>query len=690
MEIKSKKYLLRAVLIAVLALVVYFTVTPILYMNGAHQSECITRANFLSEIPVGEITKDTIIEQTIPIDENMTGFSARFATYDRTNVGTVSIQAVGVDSGKVYLSQEKDAASFADNSDVWFSLSEMADAGTDSALKVTVTADSEAGSAVTIWSSNEDKVPEGTLRINGVTQDGDLNLKVTSIVPIPYWTLARAFHVFYILVFSCIFSYFGFPRKFTLQGYRRQTEQHLPLRSADRQDLAAGICFLLCGVLLFILIRRNLYGDYTALQVSRKEFYALTALFALAIFFASKHHNRCVVLLIIFIALGLLILDRDYSIYDEYFHLLTIQHIADYGYFPTAFENYEAVQGPVYYYLLALLIGWLPEGFQLIAGRLFGFICLILFGYLSRRTLELLERADMISVEPELRDIVWLLFVFNPCIITRITRVSNESLVLALAAIVLYFSVKQFINGYDQSTTVGCTVLCAVLFLTKSTAVFMFGMIMILCIYFKKWRQLIGHFLLEILLAGPWFVYNYLSYGSLTNMQWHIDWMFTNGRPSAPDLFENVLHFFDSYFFNTENGIWFDYTQIDTAMSSVLFLIFVFSVAISLKHLAIFLRNRLQFSYDSEERSRLILIAVSMLPLSSMIMHAISSARTYLNSLVLNRYLFMMNGGFCILLLMALSKTSVTERRYVRYAVTGVYAFLITSMIYSYLQIILF
>ena len=125
-----------------------------------------------SYVAIGEIWTERPVLQELPAPENADGISLLFATYMRTNEGAVTVRVTGKDSGAVYAESVFDAAAMADNSFVDIPFNVKPTVG--DTLEISVTSDSEPGSAVTLWKTEEDSAPDCALLINDAEQEGDL------------------------------------------------------------------------------------------------------------------------------------------------------------------------------------------------------------------------------------------------------------------------------------------------------------------------------------------------------------------------------------------------------------------------------------------------------------------------------------------------------------------------------------
>lgn len=137
-----------------------------------------------NHVPIGEITKKTKVVQELPYAQNIIGYSVLFATYDRVNTGNVTIQLSGQTSGNIYFLKSYSANEFADNSYVNLLLNGTSVSVQDKVMELTVLSDSRPYEALTIWSTEEDSVPECTLTVGGALKKGDLCIKIIQKTPL--------------------------------------------------------------------------------------------------------------------------------------------------------------------------------------------------------------------------------------------------------------------------------------------------------------------------------------------------------------------------------------------------------------------------------------------------------------------------------------------------------------------------
>lgn len=183
-----------------------------------------------SNITIGEIADDSVVIQTIPVDDSVVSVEMQFATLERSNRGTVNVQILGMDSNTEYFNQQLSAEELEDHTYERFILSQAAEKSRDQHIAVIVTSDSAAGEAVSIWSSDLDSIPDGELTVNGAKMPGDLALQtrvknhatvllsvwkcvivslMTAIVLLAVWVIFRNKNIRYERYFSLLIFAFG-------------------------------------------------------------------------------------------------------------------------------------------------------------------------------------------------------------------------------------------------------------------------------------------------------------------------------------------------------------------------------------------------------------------------------------------------------------------------------------------------
>ena len=145
------------------------------------------------------------------------------------------------------------------------------------------------------------------------------------------------------------------------------------------------------------------------------------------------------------------------------------------------------------------------------------------------------------------------------------------------------------------------------------------------------------------------------------------------------DVWHTLLHFFDRYFLIFSH---FDYFLIDQFVSFLLLLLLALGTKEALLYLYTIIKNKLSFSYSEEEKRKVLFITLITLPISALFLHAITSVMLYVNSLGCNRYFFMLNIDFIVLLLMFVSSLSRQQQKSLTRLLTLLLSFLSVSMLY--------
>ena len=427
----------------------------------------------------------------------------------------------------------------------------------------------------------------------------------------------------------------------------------------------------------------KLISSYSGLINSSIIFYTGVLVFYFAIYhnMGTEKSYRLFIYYYI-VAFVWLIVDKTLFVIDEGAHFNIIKYIISKSYFPSVDENYEAVQGPVYYYLLAVFNYMFPESISLYISRALGLLCLILSAsVLYRKTITLIREQNIIHVETGLINVIWLLFSITPSILLHLTRVSNESLVCAQGGVIIYLLIRSILLKFDEKELFIATLVAAIAFLTKATSVFLFTGIMIVCIYYKKWKFLIFYIFSYLIFVIPWFICNYLQYHAITGMKGHLAFVLPIVNPNMipVDVWHTLLHFFDRYFLIFSH---FDYFLIDQFVSFLLLLLLALGTKEALLYLYTIIKNKLSFSYSEEEKRKVLFITLITLPISALFLHAITSVMLYVNSLGCNRYFFMLNIDFIVLLLMFVSSLSRQQQKSLTRLLTLLLSFLSVSMLY--------
>ena len=189
-----------------IALAVYVIAAVLFYWIGGDQLRYRDSSTDMLTpgVPVGEITRDTVVTQRISVSGQLMEITFRGATYARQNQGTLVIEICA--DGQTLDTRTVDIAALPDNENfsVSFAPGVSVPGGT---AEVRITApDCEAGNAVTLYSGNTmstarnqvvvQLAEDERVKLNGVTQDGALCMEVRSREELwfgaHYWPLAAA------------------------------------------------------------------------------------------------------------------------------------------------------------------------------------------------------------------------------------------------------------------------------------------------------------------------------------------------------------------------------------------------------------------------------------------------------------------------------------------------------------------
>lgn len=493
----------------------------------------------------------------------------------------------------------------------------------------------------------------------------------------------------FLMLSSGILAVFGI--SLVISVHRRFRNNPENKRKTIARNAIAFACLGIAVILLYISFQEIIdNGKVNYLKNKRELFYFIVALLAICLYLVSSESPWSAWLLMAMIGCVWIFTDLKYNIIDEGAHTEIIQYILKNKWaFPLASENYEAVQGPVYYYVAALVTGWLPMKYLYIGARVLGLFFLMLFGWISYKTLDEVKRAGWYRGSDTLLNLLWLLLMINPKILICFTRVSNEPLVSVLSAAAVLLTIRMFVQGFDSRKIFMATASCALAFLTKATSAPLVVLIFMVCAYYKKWKELFLSAGLYLIIVVPWFIDNIYRYGALTGMQQHLDVVLpiVNPEMTMPDIREDLIYYFRSYFWDSAPGIWYDYNLFDNFVFPLMSLMLIFAIIVSIQHLFQSLRNRLMFKYDSEEKKKTLFLTFTILPVASLAMHTIQTIMTLNDSLRPNRYCLLMNGVFCALTLIGLSSVSERYKKIIAGIVAAFFSFIMLSMIGGYTEI---
>lgn len=126
---------------------------------------------------VVELSNGISISETLPSVEDSEAVAVKFATYARKNNGSFDIEVIGADSGHVYAQKTVKVSSLQDNAFVTFGLDEKLDPKVDSAIRVLLTSQCDAGQGAGVYYSNLKAFENSILTIDQKVQEGDLSIR---------------------------------------------------------------------------------------------------------------------------------------------------------------------------------------------------------------------------------------------------------------------------------------------------------------------------------------------------------------------------------------------------------------------------------------------------------------------------------------------------------------------------------
>lgn len=465
-----------------------------------------------------------------------------------------------------------------------------------------------------------------------------------------------------------------------------------------RKQCNVFLCVISVGIILGVALMTAKASHNDLSFAMCKSALMMIGLLALLFFFGLKAQVGEYVILALSAIFGLYLLfaDMKYSILDEGAHLDYINHIVEYQELPTTedfidvetliqanghdlgivMKNYEAIQGPVYYLVAALLTAGLSLPARFIALRLFGFLLIFVTYFLCRKSMELLYKKDFIK-DFELVKYGLCFFVLNPGLILRFVRITNECLAVCLAALLGYMYLKIILEGCTRKRSYAATVVGILIFLTKSTGAYWLGGIFLILIYYKKWRYIIENILLIAIGTAPWFLYNLKIYHALTGMKAHIEIVMPIANPLKGrfDAIGGTVKLFTGFSIAPEVAGTYNQNLLTSFMGQTVCILvdvlLVYSLAIALKFVYESIKKKLHFSYQQDEKKNVAELLGSALITAGILMLAVSTVVTYLDALI-GRYIFTMIVPLLILTVFYMEKMQKREKT-VLLALGGIY-----------------
>lgn len=308
------------------------------------------------------------------------------------------------------------------------------------------------------------------------------------------------------------------------------------------------------------------------------KYYLLMGLMLLLVFFAVKEKKffQVYVILVFSFFLWYSFADQSYSAIDETMNFESINHIIhtrslptfsdeiDYDYLNSANNNlqeisnsinYEAVQAPLYYIIFAML-GFIIKSayFRLHFFRILGLCSIWIVYYFVNKTVKYLKTKQSTIVDEECLRAIYLLTLFNPGYLYRASRLNNEILVCILMAVLFYIAIKCIYEGYSCKYYWGMAVVSVALLMTKTTAVYAFCILAIVALFQKKIWKAILPVGVSSLGVVPWLIFNYKTYGRLTAMKEHLDFVLpiVNPKGVEQNWLDSIFGFFPNTFYSGE------------------------------------------------------------------------------------------------------------------------------------------
>ncbi len=166
---KKNKYVILAFLL-IWIVVIALTLTS--YQDSMGKK---SRGNSEIEIPY-EINSETVIEQTMKVDEGTDAVSIFMITYARKNKGHLYLSITDLTGSKVYAEKTIDVTKIQDNAFMTIGLNQKIKAQT---IKIRLSSDSKGGEgiegeAVGVYCSSFNAFDGGTMKINDVLQEGSI------------------------------------------------------------------------------------------------------------------------------------------------------------------------------------------------------------------------------------------------------------------------------------------------------------------------------------------------------------------------------------------------------------------------------------------------------------------------------------------------------------------------------------
>jgi len=409
--------------------------------------------------------------------------------------------------------------------------------------------------------------------------------------------------------------------------------------------------------LTIILVERifadNIVHSYELFTINTRYFYYAIITLAVAFYLGGKSKVNNLLIIIFFAAIGILTIfvDKAFSVIDEGAHFDYInQIVVNYKLptlldsdIPTGIINHEAVQPPFYYMIMALLTFLIKDyAIRFLFIRCMGL--LILFGiiFMAFKTLNILYKNNIIYLNYNETFYFVILFLMNPGILLRFTRVSNESLTVLLSSLIVYVLVKALFDCFYDKLWWICNVLLISIFLSKNTGIILITGMVIILFYQKKYIRIIQSCIVFVLGISPWFLYNFFLYHSFTGMREHLEYVIPIVNPDRvrEDLVPHIINLFINYINPQETGFnVFNFTIL-TFVSFAIFLIVVLFSLYSMKKCYYFIKNKFKFNYERSEKEIILIILITLIIVENIFILIFASYTTFVNVLI-GRYLYL-------------------------------------------------
>lgn len=309
------------------------------------------------------------------------------------------------------------------------------------------------------------------------------------------------------------------------------------------------MCCLSMLYIVYILFSHN---------IVKEHLYGLTIILSITHFYLIKvFYNRALFGMLLFYGLLFIMLTPVFSPIDEGAHFDLIRQIIELKKIPTLFDNinsvglsniseyavpggmqYEAVHPPLYYLLGSLFsvvfINHVLINFFVL--RLLGLAMLLTSLYLLFKTKNVLKQHGFLGSSNILTGVIIFVIFINPGVLTRMVTVSNESLVVLLFSLQIYFISKLFFKKeISTKDIIFLSLVSAGLILTKLTVAFIYVIVVLFLLKRKMIKKAVVYTFSVFVVVLPWVVYNLTQYNKLTGTGIHVEYVKGIVNPSKQD-----------------------------------------------------------------------------------------------------------------------------------------------------------